>query len=567
MLLTPAQVFGVRQLSRRTPRSAARSRNSMASDAAMLHDNKGTSVGRSRSQSASSHLLLNRGTASDRQSIALDSATGGGHSHTGSGGPPYTPTTPAGPQTTAYTYLPESSQGGGSRTSGIVDINRAADPVDPWFRAPRPRKTTLEMQSPGSRGHGSWGSSDWTKVNSPDDDSPEPFENSPGRVTPLPAHLGNFRERSDSNPDEVGRPRTDYAIREVDYYYGVRGPALSHAPTRRLKTGPADPTGPVSSATGWLKNLFGGKTKEKGKGFEVVRSSRVPNLSAEEEDIALQDQEPYQDDPEAAGIPRTKGRPRNLELDDEGDAVGGGTRRLPSERPSPVGSEDGRHIRDDGSISDNEDFIEENRVSVSPPILDVDTGSAFYIPSRIGSKASSRPSRVDTQKGKEPATEVPAVPRKSSKRNTSFGNLADLGGHDNRLSTIPPSPISTPKQSSMGPDWPLSASTNSATSQRLPFGGLDPNSERNHSRNPSGGSMMSGVSALSGSSQENAAVMHSRPQPQYREERPSSVGYVQQHTAGEGIHVVDPAQGIISGSSAELVDDGSGRTGSPERSA
>ena len=542
----------------------------MASDAAMLNaeHTRTMSGGRSRSLSASSHMLLNRGGTSDRQSVALESATGGGHSHTGSTGPPYTPSTPGGGQVSTFSQVAESGRGGKSRTSGIVNIDRAAEPVDPWFRQPRPRKATLEMQSPGSRSHGSWASGDWAKVTGPDGDSPEPFEGSPGRVTPLPTYLGNQRERSDSNPDETARPKPDYATREVDYYYGIRGPALSHAPTRRLKTGPAEPLGPVSSATGWFRNLFGGKTKEKGKGFEVVRSSRVPQLkAAEEEDIALQEQGPYRDDPEAAGIPRTMGRPRNLELDDEGDAVGGGTRRLPSDRPSPLGSDDEGPVGDADSVSDDDDFgARRTRVSLSPPMLDLDTGESFKVPSRYGSQASSRPSRGNIQKGKQPEVDVPdvpAVPRKSSKRNPSFGNNADFGIPSTRLSTIPPSPVSTPKRGSTAGDWPLSSSPPSA-SQRLPFGALDPNTNRNHSRNPSGGSM-SGVSALSASSQENANVTPQGAQPSFGQERPSSLGYVQQHRASEGIHVVDSSEAILAGSTAELVDDGSGRTPSPER--
>ena len=98
-----------------------------------------------------------------------------------------------------------------------------------------------------------------------------------GRNTPVPAHIATTNnDEFEDVTNDLKRTKTDYAVREVDYYYGVRGPALSSG-TRKLKTGPADPTGPVSSATGWFKNIFGGKTKEKGKGFEVVRSSRVPS--------------------------------------------------------------------------------------------------------------------------------------------------------------------------------------------------------------------------------------------------------------------------------------------------
>jgi hypothetical protein len=526
----------------------------MASDAAILAmeaDAKRESGARSRSLSASSNLLLGRGPISDRQSLALESAPGGGHSHTGSGGGLYTPTTPGGPSS-AYSYFPGSSQQQqGPRAGGIVNI-KAAENTDPWwYRQPRPRKNTQgEIQSPGDRSHGSWTSGDWAKLTNGEPDSPEPGEGRSSWVQPLPAHIGNFRERSDSNPDEAGKPKPDYAIREVDYYYGIRGPALSHTPTRRLKTGPADPTGPVSSATGWFKSFFGNKTKEKGKGFEVVRSSRMPPAqSPEEGDIALEDQEPYRDDPEAEGVPVTTGKKRDLELEDEGDAIGGGTRRLPSTRLDSTSSED-----ESEEEEEEEEDLDSRTVSPLPPTLDIDTGEQFRVPSRFGSSAS-RPSRLNTVKGKEP---VPAVPRKSSRRTGSSGSPADF----NRLSTIPASPAMTSKHNSLAPDWQASASNNA--SQRLPFGGLNPNTSRNHSRTHSGTSMLSEVSALSASSHENSSRMPepSSPisRPVSREDRPSSLGYVQQHRASDGMHILKPGEEIPAGSAAELVDDASGKS-------
>ena len=550
----------------------------MASDAAMLNveaEQKRQEGLRSRSASATSGLLLNRPTGSDhRQSVGPDSVTGGRHSHTGSSGAPYTPTTPAGGAASTFSYLPGSSQGGtrrGSVVGGIINT-RSAEPADPFFRQPRPRKNTLDLQSPGSRSHGSWTSGDWTKLNSPEpDDSPDLMEgtSASGRGTPLPAYLNGSRERANSNAEDSPRPKTDYATREVDYYYGVRGPALSHMPTRRLKTGPADPEGPVSSATGWFKNLFGGKTKEKGKGFEVVRSSRMPphQRTPQDGEIALEDQEPYRDDPEIEGIPRAHGRPRNLELDDEGDAVGGGTRRLPSTRSSPTFS-DGEVGGEGDFVSDGEDHPRSSQVSPDPPMLpDIDTGGSINLPSRYTSHASSRPSRVNTQHGKET---VPAVPRKSSKRNPSLGNSKDFDFRDNaRLSVIPSSPPTTP-QTSLTPDWPLKSSDSKA--QRLPFNGLDPNTTRAHTRTASSGSMVSAGSALTAHSNENASSVQT---PQsgsrlgtlssgFRDERPSSMGYVQQHRASDHIHVVNPGEQIFSGSTAELVYDGSGRTPSPD---
>jgi len=70
-----------------------------------------------------------------------------------------------------------------------------------------------------------------------------------GRGTSLSAHLDTTRDRSNSNPEDSRLFKTDYATREVDFYYGVRGSTLSNLLTRRLKTGPADIIGPVSSAT------------------------------------------------------------------------------------------------------------------------------------------------------------------------------------------------------------------------------------------------------------------------------------------------------------------------------
>ncbi|KAI8152974.1 hypothetical protein K4K49_008889 [Colletotrichum sp. SAR 10_70] len=109
-------------------------------------------------------------------------------------------------------------------------------------------------------------------------------------------------------------PRADYSTREVDFYYGVRGPALnSEGVGRKLGTGPADPTGPMSSAAGWFRNFFGGKTKEKGKGFEVVRSSRMPPAMR-----AAADAE-YEAEPPPEGIPVAMGVLRNgpIESDDD----------------------------------------------------------------------------------------------------------------------------------------------------------------------------------------------------------------------------------------------------------
>ena len=556
----------------------------MGSDAAMLsadpEKRSGPNDVRSRSFSASSGLLLNRPVISGRGSIGPDSISvpGGAQSNTGSAGPPYTPTTPGGGASSAFSYVPASSHTGpgGSLNGGIVNL-RNAEPSDPYFRQPRPRRVTMELPSPGGRSRGSWASGDWTKVNSPDNggSSPDPGEGPSisGRVTPQPVPLVGARDRSDSNPDDSLRPKTDYATREVDYYYGVRGPALSHMPTRRLKTGPADPTGPVSSATGWFRNLFGGKTKEKGKGFEVVRSSRMPpheNVSNNDDAaIALQDQAPYADEPDVAKkTTSTAVRSRHLILDDEGDAVGAGTRRLPSNPPSPISSDSEPEDSDgDEFVSDEDEpsFSKGKNVRVAPLLPDIDAGGSINLPSRFNSKASAHPARLNNMSVN--GEEVPAVPRKSSKRAGSFANSSDNGSRERtRLSVIPSSPttVASPARTALAPDWPLP--------QRMPFGGVSPNLSGNHHRSHSNTSAISAVSALSARSDDQNILpaRHNPGQsntlspftPPFREDRPSSVGYVQQHRASDHIHA--PGTHVLSGSTAELVDDASARTASSD---
>jgi hypothetical protein len=334
--------------------------------------------------------------------------------------------------------------------------------------------------------------------------------------------------------------KTDYATREADDYYGIRGPALSNMPTRRLKTGPADPTGPVSSATGWFMNLFGGKTKEKGKGFEVARSGRgPPRAEPISADISLNDQPSYKDDPTAETHVQ---RPRKFGLEDEGDAVGAGTRRPPSDGPSPMSS-DGE---DEGEESDVLDDASGLGISQAPPLLpDIDAGSAFEMPGRLPSKASSRPSRGSKRaKGKESA---PSVPRKSSKRKMSYGNAEDAGFDTRtRLSVISPSPPGSPGRTGVSTNMPLLL-----PNQRLPFG---------HQRCPSeAGSAVSaltedGHDAIGGHGRHNFSGPDAYGR-ELREDRPSSMGFVQQHRASDGLRVIPTNEMAMSGTAAELVDD------------
>ena len=250
--------------------------------------------GRSRSMSASSQQLLNT-TPNQRRVSGFDNFSSGGDRQsvdlkkTQNG--------------FAYVAVPTNTQEKpalGVKTDG-----------DAYYRMPRRR--TMDALTPGAQSR---------SVVEPD----VPYQDSPhrgsggGRDTESPAFAFNrdsnapplafLRARTDSQGEGQG-PRTDYAVREVDQYY--RGPALSDHPTRRtMKTGPADPQGPVVNAQSWFQRLMvgvtGKKNKEAGKGFEVVRASRMPpgmqqQPPEEGEDVEMQtsppmNEEPYRDSPE-----------------------------------------------------------------------------------------------------------------------------------------------------------------------------------------------------------------------------------------------------------------------------
>lgn len=561
----------MRQLSRRNPRRGGRARQSVGSDAAILtqeSDQKSLqwNGGRSRSISGSSAILLNRqGAGDNRRSVGLDSVGSAG----GTGD------TPISGGASAFSYLPGGSQaaGHGGSGGGIVNL-RSAETADPYYRPPRARRTTLDTDSPHERTRTSWGTADWANRrwshHSPDlEGSPKPITEGPstsGRGTPIPAYLGGNRERSDSDAEDPRQSKTDYATREVDFYYGVRGPALSNQPTRRLKTGPADPTGAVISASGWIKSLFGGKTKDKGKGFEVVRSSRAPALGRRTPSGAIvpDGEAPYADNPGAAQPERS----RDLALSDEGDAIGAGTRHLPEdEAPSPSSTDDEHD--DDGSVSD-EDWHRNrgSQISPFPPTLPtIETPGGIELPSRIASKASSRPTRESTRRSMRP----PNIPRKSSRRDSS----TDLDKVGARLSTVVASPPTTPKRPTR-PDDPYSQPQPNLQppedhTRRLPFDSKHHSSRSQDTHYSTGGASLNS-SMFSPGTQESDHMGHARHSssvlgslaPDLRTDRPSSMGYVQQHRASDNIHTAKPGDTQMLGSSAEVVNSSGRRSASPE---
>ncbi|KAL4960544.1 uncharacterized protein BDV14DRAFT_182491 [Aspergillus stella-maris] len=355
------KVFGMRQLSRRNPRRDVVTRQSMASDAAMLAhtDDRLSSQfdgSRPRSLSGSSALLLNRATGNESKGSAIYEAERS-HSRANSAGL-YTPTTPGGFQGSGY-----HTTGSNSPKIGPVF---AMQPNDPYYRPPRPRKRNERGFSDDSGRRGSSGLYRDVSFADMEDDAMEGPSIS-RRGTPTPAYIP--APKDDLEIDEPRKNRKDYAVREVDFYYRVRGPPLSHTGTRKLKTGPADPTGPVSSATGFFRNLFQGKTKDKGKGFEVVRSSRAPPPGLMPEREAAH--EPYSDEPA-----------------NQNDAERDQSTPEPTTAPQET---------------DRSDDETPRGAPMSLPLIDA--GGTIELPSRVGSR------REDV-----PTLSRPKTPSRSSKR-------------------------------------------------------------------------------------------------------------------------------------------------------
>lgn len=290
-------ILNVRMLKKRQDRPTTADRASMTSAAAILQDSDARSAyagGRSRSMSASSALLLNQtGTPGPPRSSGYDHFNG----NEGLGSPEID-----GAQT-AFTYLPN-----GKPILGVKTDTGGPSSGD-YYRTPRGRRSTMDILTPGAKSRVSGASAEF------------PYSDSPGQATThnrggsyesnlagKDGPLGHsYRDHGDS---EEGGQSTDYAVREVDQYY--RGQALSDQPTRKLKTGPADPEGPAANAQSWFQRLVVGmqggkqKQKEQSKGFEVVRSAPMQRQlmhggdGQEEHEMVNSPPmhaEPYQDSP------------------------------------------------------------------------------------------------------------------------------------------------------------------------------------------------------------------------------------------------------------------------------
>lgn len=533
-----AKVFGMRQLQRRVSRHDNTSHHSMASGAAMLSpeiEQKSMQFdnGRSRSISASSAILLQRNGGSDgRSSVPDTSSLAMAHyrvSHSGQ----FTPNTPD----TGSTFSKTTSGHRLSASPAAIIGLKHADLSDPYYRPPRQRRNTVDMISPTVRSRGSMTSGDLLQdvQNDPERRSEEDVGVGPsisGCATPIQTHPILDKDDYDDLTHEINGTNTDYyASREVDYYYGVRGPALSSG-TRRLKTGPADPTGPVSSATGWFKGIFGGKTKEKGKGFEVVRSARarpqglVPGL-----DGTTVRREPYRD------------HPANVQHDD---------RRQDGSPTEEQGAREESHknVEPYSDEASDDDPVLIERLSPVPPSLPViEAGGDIELPSRVNSRASKVSGAAS-----DGHSRIPYIPRKSSKRKSQQLVVADFPAA--RLSTVTASPPSSPPKSHRSGHKHL----NSSFSGRLPFEVRSSPSKASR-RSAGAESAASSIGALVDEESRTPPFTHARQSssvlgahaPDITDDRPSSMGYVPQHRASDNIRKVDSGSPEFKGSTAEFV--------------
>lgn len=395
--------YGWRQLRNRQP-DQQRRRDSMTSDAALALDTDaksahmlgGTGDRRSRSQSTSSQMMLNGKRASGFDPISQRMSHG------------EYPETPGGSRSPRRSINgPDgrrSESHSGRPSLGLSPV----DTADPYFRAPRGRRNTLDPYTPAVRSRLSGGLDNWGGAASPTSPPGEGGQSQPDQ--------GLHREGSN----------TDYAVREVDLFYGQRGPALSDNPSRKRKTGPADPMGKVSSAATLFNRLIGGvgkgKTKEEGKGFEVVRSARPPPpmkdlLAQGHEAMAAGEEQEMQMTPSMRVSPSKYEQVPNedtaiFKADRQEDRIGIGHTVSAGAMPFDGSYED----EDSDAMTDDErpTIGGATRAESPPMLLPIDTTGLDV--SFLQRQISTRPGieRLSVQ-----GTGGPAIPRKSSRRMSS----------------------------------------------------------------------------------------------------------------------------------------------------
>lgn len=315
-----SKIFGLRQLNKRESHRPIPSRTSQLSTTGMIDAEKASRAGympangRVRSSSGASLgtiMAANR----QRSSSALDSIDVYSNAHRAGDSPAsYMPGTPGEASTFSFIGAPNVARPAHA-SMGHPPTLVALEAADPYYRPPRRRRSTSEnspLEPAGAIFNGPEPSGAGGLLQPPGQsgDPGEAGADISRGATPVGPGTGLGLPGTSNTAVNAVPNRPDYSTREVDFYYGVRGPALnSDGLGRKLGTGPADPTGPIATATGWFRNIMGGKGKDKSKGFEVVRSSRMPPAMAR--NAGFGDETP----PE--GIPVALGVLRNGPIDDE----------------------------------------------------------------------------------------------------------------------------------------------------------------------------------------------------------------------------------------------------------
>ena len=607
------KVFGMRQLSRRKHKQHRN--NSSIINVSTHNEHKMPSATNTRpagvsthSRSGSSAVLLGGPRVSMGAPGMMDVGSQSNHHyHSGSGGTGFTPTTPG--NDSSFSYM-----GAAAGPPLVLDTGVTAV-ADPYYRPPRAKGVTYGQRntgggsgsdscSPGAKSRGSWGSGMWGATdaqggvqrssqgslpNGPEDLWNQGPGSASGSGTPQGGAVGGsggapgpLAHRHTDSSLTAGSVRNtapiDYAVRESDGYYGVRGPALNDQPGRRLGTGPADPTGPVAVAKGWLWGRLGwGFRGKKERGFTVVRSSRAPEevLDAEREakgiGMAVTSQTPP--------VPDESDDSDGDDTGDEEEAGKRSKRQRHRKTPSPMGHLTGNSNSRRKSLSlisqntDSDSEGEDGGEAAGPSsrMLEKQPAAAYDGSNNIGSN-NIELRHQDSIK--------PQVPRKSSKRR-SVTYLTSLNSNSPANNHSPPrqSPQQQQQQqllqSTSPPDSPIQT--------RLPQHLYDPPlrpslhprhpqydtrnlTPTHHSNSPSGRLPFTAAS----SSQEGQESIHTRsistsssllpPPPEITADdnalsRPPSVGTVHRYRMEDSLRNSDVVEGGRSGS---LVSEGGG---------
>ncbi|QDS70542.1 hypothetical protein FKW77_010377 [Venturia effusa] len=515
-------VFGMRQLSKRARRD--RVRGSMISEATALTGAKSMhGRSRSRSMSASSNMLLNK--SPDQRGSANFDQLSQGEGSIMTGGTSPGPSTPGGPQS-PFSFIPGANLG---NQAGIkaAPVNKVIEPADPYYRPPRLRRPTLDaLQDPPQ----AMEEQIRRRLSQPlaatnIGEGPSAF--SPNRGSITAGFMRNFRDDAESQSGNSPRQHTDYSTRESDFYYGVRGPALSKTHgSRRLKTGPADPMSPIGSATGWFKGLFGGKTTSKKGGFEVVRSTPLHQLQEQDEEVPRGNAEPYRN------IPVLDGATEVVSSQEYSKASTSLESFHPSIRASTT------HMQ---QLS-----------NVPPMIAPMTSASSVHVSNRSTSKSSSA-RYMPANLHRDSSGDIPTIAPIQGKK-PGLDRVSSFRGPGNKdpEARVPFSSTQTASQTDHSTRGSLSSSIYPASEEALDLGESHP--EPNDK-------------TVSGTMTVYSSDPYEYPAPAFNLgnelERPLSTGRVAQHKAGEGIHhrVYDVDSHVLQGSAAELVDPNEGRRG------